>query len=139
MALPPESKMEKIFQEFICITKPFYSFDTETWRPPTDVYETDEAFVIKMSISGANEKDISITLEKDTLIISGRRIDPSNDKKLCFYLMEIRYGYFERRITLPKYVDENKIEARYKDGFLTITVPKSPEPRKVEKTVRVTL
>lgn len=139
MAAPPSSKIEKIFQEFICIKKPFYSFDTETWRPPTDVYETDDAFVIKMAICGVSEKDISIILEEDTLIISGRRIDPSDHKKLCFYLMEIRYGYFERSITLPKYVDENKIEARYKDGFLTIIVPKSDEPRRVEKAVKVAL
>lgn len=139
MAVPPDSKMEKMFQEFICITKPFYSFDTETWRPPTDVYETDEAFVVKMAISGVSEKDISIVLEGDTLVISGRRLDPSNVKKLCFYLMEIRYGYFERTITLPKYIDENKIEACYKDGFLTITIPKSQEPKTVEKAVRVTL
>ncbi|MFQ5862909.1 MAG: Hsp20/alpha crystallin family protein [Candidatus Brocadiales bacterium] len=139
MALPPSSKIEKIFQEFICIKKPFYVFDTETWRPPTDVYETDEAIVVKMAISGASEKDISIVLEGNTLIISGRRLDPSDDKKLCFYLMEIRYGYFERGITLPKYIDENKIEARYKDGFLTITVPKTQEPRTVEKAIKVTL
>lgn len=139
MAALPNSKLEKVFQEFICIKKPFYSFDTETWRPPTDVYETDDAFVVKMAISGTNEKDISILLEGDTLTISGRRLDPSGDKKLCFYLMEIRYGYFERSITLPKYVDENKIEARYKDGFLTINIPKSKEPRRQEKAVKVTL
>ncbi len=139
MAVPPGSKMEKIFQEFICIKKPFYSFDTETWRPPTDVYETDDALVVKMVISGASEKDISIVLEGNTLAISGRRLDRSDDKKLCFYLMEIRYGYFERSITLPKYVDETKIEARYKNGFLTITVPKSQEPRRAEKAVKVTL
>lgn len=139
MALPPNSKMEKILQEFICIKKPFYSFDTETWRPPTDVYETDDAFVIKMAISGSSEKDISIVLEGNTLVISGRRLDLSNDKKLCFYLMEIRYGYFERSITLPKYIDENRIEARYKDGFLMITVPKAQEPRTGEKVIKVTL
>lgn len=139
MAAPPNSKMEKVFQEFICIKKPFYSFDTETWRPPTDVYETDDAFVVKMAVSGTSEKDISILLERNTLTISGRRLDPSGDKKLCFYLMEIRYGYFERSITLPKYVDENKVEARYKDGFLTIIVPKSKEPKRQEKAVKVTL
>ncbi len=139
MALSPDSKLDKIFQEFICIKKPYFSFDTETWRPPTDVYETDEALVVNMAIAGASEKDISIVLEGDTLTISGRRIDPSDHKKLCFYLMEIRYGYFERSISLPKYVDENNIEARYKDGFLSINVPKSARPRDVAKTVKVTL
>ncbi len=139
MAVPPSSKMDKIFQEFICIKKPFLSFDTETWRPPTDVYETEEAFIIKMAIAGAREKDISIVLEGNTLMISGKRLDSSEHKKLCFYIMEVRYGYFGRSITLPKYVDEDKIEAHYKDGFLTITMPKSQEPRRTEKAVRIYL
>ncbi|MCB7128550.1 MAG: Hsp20/alpha crystallin family protein [Candidatus Brocadiales bacterium] len=139
MAVPPSFKMDKIFQEFICIKNPFHSFDTETWRPPTDVYETEEAFIIKMAVAGAREKDISIVLEGNTLVISGKRLDPSEHKKLCFYVMEVRYGYFERSITLPKYVDEDKIEAHYKDGFLAITVPKSQEPRRTEKAVRIYL
>lgn len=139
MAVPPDSKLEKIFQEFLCIRKPFHSFDTETWRPPTDVYETDDALVVKMVISGASEKDISIVLEDNTLLISGKRLDPSDHKKLCFYLMEIRYGYFERSIRLPKYVDEDKIEAHYKNGFLAIVIPKSKEPRVVKKAVRIRL
>ncbi|MGR3294821.1 MAG: Hsp20/alpha crystallin family protein [Candidatus Bathyanammoxibius sp.] len=139
MAVPPDSKLKELFQEFICIKRPYFSFDTETWRPPTDVYETEDALIVKMAIAGASEKDISIVLEGNTLTISGRRIDPSGHKKLCFYLMEIRYGYFERSITLPKYVDENNIEARYKDGFLSINVPKSAEPSKTVQIVRVTL
>lgn len=141
MAVPPGSrmKMEKVFQEFICITKPYYSFNTETWHPPTDVYETEDALVVKMAISGVRSEDISVTITGDTLTISGKRQDSSNHKKLCFYLMEIRYGYFERSIVLPKNIDANRIEASYKDGFLQITIPKAEEAPKEPKTVKIVL
>ena len=137
MAVPPESRMEKVFQEFICVMKPYYSFNTETWRPPTDVYETENDLVVKMSISGVRSEDVSITLTGDTLTISGRRQDSSNHKKICFYLMEIRYGYFERSVVLPKNIDAGKIEASYKDGFLQITIPKAEEATKEPKTVKI--
>lgn len=138
--VPPRSiKIEKIFQEFMSIKKPMYSFYNETWQPPTDVYETENEIVIKMSISGVNPQDVSIVLEGDTLIISGKRLDSSSDKKTCFHLMEIRYGYFERSLVLPKYIDENKIEASYKDGFLQINIPKTPEPQTLAKSIKISI
>lgn len=139
MAVPPGSEMERVFREFICIKKPYYAFNTETWHPPTDVYETEDAIVVKMAISGVSSEDISATITGDTLTISGKRQDSSNHKKLCFYLMEIRYGYFERSVVLPKNIDQNKIEASYKDGFLQITIPKSEEVQKEPKTVKIAL
>jgi HSP20 family protein len=139
MAVPPGSEMERMFQEFICIKKPYYSFNTETWHPPTDVYETEEAIVVKMAISGVRSEDVSVTITGNTLTISGKRLDPSNHKKLCFYLMEIRYGYFERSVVLPKNIDASKIEASYKDGFLEITVPKAEEMQRAPKTVKIAL
>ncbi|HHT9120455.1 MAG TPA: Hsp20/alpha crystallin family protein [Candidatus Hypogeohydataceae bacterium YC41] len=137
MAVTPGSWMEKAFQEIICIKKPYYSFNTETWHPPTDVYETENELVVKMAISGVRPEDISVILTGDILTISGRRQDPSNHKKLCFYLMEIRYGYFERSIVLPKNIDESRIEASYKDGFLQITIPKAEETKKEQQAVEI--
>jgi HSP20 family protein len=139
MAVPPGTRMEKLFQEFISVKKPYYSFNTETWHPPTDVYETENELVVKMAISGVRTEDLSITLTGDTLTISGRRQDTSNHKKQCFYLMEIRYGYFERSIMLPKNIDASKIEANYKDGFLQITIPKAEEATKEPKTVKIVI
>ncbi len=95
--------------------------------------------MVKMAISGVRSEDISITLTGDTLTISGKRKDPADHKKLCFYLMEIRYGYFERSIVLPKNIDETKIEASYKDGFLQITIPKAEKVTKEPKAVKITI
>lgn len=139
MAFPPSTKFEKIFQEILCITKPVHPFQNENWQPPTDVYETEDHIVIKMAVSGIRAEDVSIVLTGDTLVIRGKRLDPSEHKKVCFYLMEIRYGTFERSIVLPKNIDENHIEASYKDGFLQITIPKAQEASREDKPIKISL
>ncbi len=138
MAVPSGSRVEMIFQELIC-KKPYHSFASGTWYPPTDVYETESDLVVKMAISGVPKEDISITLTGNTLTISGRRQDHSNHQKVCYYLMEIRYGYFERNIELPRNINADKIEASCKDGFLLVTIPKKEEEPTEARTVKIPL
>jgi len=93
------------------------------WRPPTDVYETDDCIVVKVEIAGMVEKDFSISLDAKRLIISGVRHDPA--AKLGYQQMEILYGQFETDVHLPRAVDEDKIEATYQNGFLSVRLPKA--------------
>ena len=98
------------------------------WRPPTDVYETDDCTVVKVEIAGMVQEDFSISLEAKTLIISGVRHDPA--AKLGYQQMEILYGHFETHVHLPRAVDVEKIEATYQNGFLSVRLPKA-RPRQV--------
>ena len=98
------------------------------WRPPTDVYETDEYVVVKAEIAGMEEKDFSISLDSRTLTISGVRRDPA--AKLAYQQMEILYSRFETCMRLPWAIDEDRIEATYEDGFLSVFLPKA-KPRQV--------
>ncbi|HHT9126137.1 MAG TPA: Hsp20/alpha crystallin family protein [Candidatus Brocadiia bacterium] len=133
-------KVEGVFVEgTFLLKKPTVSFSHELWIPPTDVYETPEEFVVKMAISGIKPNDISVEFSAGILTISGKRFDNSNHKKTHFYQVEIRYGYFERKIVLPKTIDENNISATYKDGFLLVTIPKSQAPTKKSLSVKITL
>lgn len=95
------------------------------WQPPTDVYETQTAIVVKMEIPGVKEEDIKITLGGDRMIIQGRRYDSSGHTKVNFTRMEIKYGAFERIIILPEPPDESSIRPLYRDGFLEVSIPKS--------------
>jgi HSP20 family protein len=98
------------------------------WRPPTDVYETDDCMVVKVEIAGIEEKDLSVSLEGRRLIISGVRHDPAD--KLGYQQMEIQYGQFETDVHIPRAVEEANIEATYQGGFLIVRLPKS-QPRRV--------
>ena len=100
----------------------------EIWRPPTDVYETDNYVVVKVEIAGMEKEDFAISLGSRRLIICGVRHDPA--AKLGYQQMEILYGHFETEMYLPWAIDEDKIEATYQNGFLTVFLPKA-KPRQV--------
>ena len=98
------------------------------WRPPTDVYETDECVVVKVEIAGMEERDFAVSLDANVLTVSGVRNDPA--AKLGYQQMEILYGHFETEVHLPRAIDEDRVEATYEDGFLQIRLPKA-QPRQV--------
>jgi HSP20 family protein len=100
----------------------------KTWRPPTDVYETDDCLVVKVEIAGMAEDDFAVSLDGRRLIISGVRRDPA--AKLGYQQMEILYGHFETDVHLSRAVDEERIEATYRNGFLGVRLPKA-QPHQV--------
>lgn len=98
------------------------------WRPPTDVYETDDCITVKVEIAGMKEEDFAISLDARTLVISGVRHDAT--AKLGYQQMEILYGRFETHVHVPGAVDVDGIEATYQNGFLNVRLPKA-KPRQV--------
>lgn len=95
----------------------------KTWRPPTDVYETDDCVVVKVEIAGMAEENFDVSLDGRRLVIRGVRRDPA--AKLGYQQMEILYGHFETDVHLSRAVEEDKIEATYRSGFLSVRLPKA--------------
>jgi HSP20 family protein len=104
---------------------------SKTWRPATDVYETDTCIVVKVEIAGMSGDDLSISLDSRRLVISGTRHDPSS--KLGYQQMEILYGPFETSVHLPRAIEEESVEASYQNGFLSVFLPKA-KPHRVPVT-----
>jgi HSP20 family protein len=101
------------------------------WSPPTDEYETEEAYIIRVEIAGMREEDFEVAVENHTLHISGNR--PDFLERRAYHQMEIRFGKFATAISLPGAVNVDLSRAEYKDGFLTIVLPKTkPNQIKVE-------
>lgn len=92
------------------------------WRPPTDVYETEQHIVIKVEIAGMTDDDFVISFTDHRLIIAGRRRDPAD--KLVYQNMEICYGEFRTEIVGDWAVNQAAIEAHYENGFLFVMLPK---------------
>ncbi len=97
------------------------------WRPPTDVYETDDSAVVIVEIAGLSEGDYGISLIGRALVVSGVRTDPA--AKLAYQQMEIRYGKFRTEVHLPWALDTSNHSALYENGFLKITLRKAPVRR----------
>ncbi len=94
-----------------------------TWRPSTDVYETDEGYHVRVEIAGMRGAEFSVTFDKQTLLIRGIRSDEGSQK--AYHQMEIAYGEFETAIQVSEPVKVPDIEASYVDGFLRVELPKA--------------
>ncbi len=105
--------------------------------PAVDVVEDDKAFRITAELPGLGEKDIDITISGDMLTIKGEKREEKEEKGRNYYVSERRFGSFQRSFTLPEGVDRDKIEAKFQNGVLTLTLPKTPEAVKQQKKIEV--
>jgi HSP20 family protein len=99
------------------------------WMPKVDVADTKDAFVVKAEIPGIDPKEIALTLEGDTLTIKGEKAREKEEKDETYFRVERTYGGFARAIPLPAPVEAGKVTATFKNGVLTVTLPKGPEAK----------
>jgi len=99
------------------------------WRPVVDIFDTDNAIVIKAELPGIKKDDVSIDVKGDVLIIKGERFFDKEIKEEDYYRKERSFGKFQRSFTLPDAVNPEAIKANFKNGVLEIEVPK-PEGKK---------
>lgn len=104
------------------------------WMPPVDITESENEFLIKADIPGMKKEDIKISLDENTLAISGERKEEKEEKGKNFVKKEKVFGSFMRSFALPHSVDAKGIKASYKEGVLSVNVPKSEEskPREIK-------
>ncbi len=129
-------EINRLFDEFMSRT------DTESlfggnWHPHIDVIEQDEEFVVNAELPGLNKDNIKITITSNVLTISGEKKQIEEIKEGSYSRIERRYGTFSRTFTLPTEVEQNKIKATFKDGILTINIPKSEKAKPKEINVTV--
>jgi HSP20 family protein len=107
------------------------------WVPAVDVSETEGEFHIKAEIPDVKKEDVKVTLEDGVLTIQGQRKQEKEDKGTKYHRVERTYGSFVRSFTLPDLVDEEKVKAEFKDGVLTLQLPKSEKakPKAIEVKV----
>ena len=117
-----QAEMDRLYHDMIVPGRWVVVRHTNAWRPPTDVYETDEAVVVRAEVAGMKEADFSVSLTDRILVITGVRYDPC--PKVAYHQMEVRYGEFRTEVYLHWAVEKESIEAIYADGFLQVTLPK---------------
>jgi HSP20 family protein len=100
------------------------AFKPHTWHPPTDLYETEDNFIIRVEVAGMNQEEFCVSLNDDILDITGTR--PDEFLRRAFHQMEIPFGEFRTTVHVPSPVDGSRVGAEYRDGFLEVTLPKVP-------------
>lgn len=107
------------------------------WSPAVDVFETENDVVLKADLPGVEPKDVDVRMENGTLTLKGERKFASEKTEKGYHRAERGYGAFSRYFTLPDSVDGEKVSAAYKDGVLTVTLPKKEvaKPRSIKVEV----
>ena len=110
---------------------------TTTWSPAVDIYETESAIVVKAELPGMERKDITLNLENNVLTLRGERRFEKETKEENYHRIERSYGGFSRAFSIPVTVNEEKIQADYKDGVLKILLPKKDQakPKQIQISV----
>jgi HSP20 family protein len=126
--------LNAMFDDFFA---PFFNDHWDTnpiqWQPMVDIIEEDGQYRVKAELPGIEKGDIKVDLKGNVLTLRGERSEEKNDEKDRYYRRERRYGSFTRSFALPENVDSEAIKADYKDGVLSIVIPK-PEgavPKKI--------
>jgi HSP20 family protein len=142
------------------IDRLFEDFDRDSWRSPfrrsvfelepfwqralpwggvpaVDIVERDSAFEVTAELPGLDEKDVEVKLSDVGLTIKGEKRQEKEERKKGYHVQERHYGAFERTFRIPEGVDADKIEAIFKKGVLTLTLPKKPEAQKPAKKIEV--
>jgi len=106
---------------------------TSTWFAPTDVSEDENSLRITMELPGVDSNDVRLSLENNVLTIRGEKKQQIDDDSERIHRFERTYGMFERTFVLPNTVDSERIDARYENGVLQVTIPKAEraKPREI--------
>ena len=128
-----QQEMNQLFDDFFGRSwmEPFGAF-REGWdafSPRMDVAESDTEIVVSAELPGLDEEDIDVSLSRGMLTISGEKRQGKEEKGRNYYRVERSYGSFQRSIPLPAEVDASKVDAVFRKGVLTITLPKTGEAK----------
>src|SRR5690242_12240749 len=125
-------EIDRLFEAPLARTSEFLG-----WTPAFDVFEDKDNFTVKAELPGMKREDINVSLHDGNLIVSGERQAETHNEGTEVYRAERFFGKFQRAVSLPATVAADKVKAAYKDGVLTITLPKAEEakPKQIEVNI----
>ncbi len=135
---PSRSSFDNLFDAFFNDSRlPASAGNGNTWAPRVDVRESDAAYAISAELPGLEDKDVEVTVADGVLTLKGEKNAAVEEERENYFRKERVYGRFERSFRLPEEVEANKVMANFKNGVLTVGVPKSEEAQSVVHTVEI--
>lgn len=127
------NQMDRMFDELAGLNRQ----SSTDWTPAIEIQNREECLILRAEIPGVEAKDIDIQVAREAVAISGEHRYENKVQEQGFFRTELRYGSFQRTIPLPVAVDNNQVQAEFKDGILKLTLPKAQEAR--HKVVKINL
>ncbi len=125
-------EIDRFFESPLARTSEFLG-----WTPAFDVYEEKDNYVVKAELPGMRREDINVSIQGGDLVISGERKSETTTEQAAVYRAERYFGKFQRAVSLPTSVSARDVRAEYKDGVLTVMLPKSEESKPKQIEVKV--
>lgn len=140
--LTMEREFNKLFNSFgkrlgIGESDSLDEYENAVWMPLTDIKEDKDNYFVMLDLPGISKDDVKVSYSNGQLSVSGERKQEKETKDSKFQRVERVFGRYYRSFTLPQKVKEDKIEAEFKDGQLTITVPKAEEAKPEELGIKI--
>lgn len=126
-------QLDKLFEQRATAT----DNSQAAWMPAMELVDAGDNFLLKAQLPGIDPKDIDVQVTREAISISGERRCQNTDKKPGYIRSEFRYGKFHRVLPLPVHIQNDSVQAEYKDGILTLNLPKVQEAR--NKVVKINL
>jgi len=133
-----QERMTRVFDETLSRIWKEEGLQKGLWSPPVDIVERGHEILLKIDLPEMSQSEIDIKVEENTLTIKGERKFVKETPEEHYIQIERPYGTFQRQFTLPKRIDQEKINAAYKDGVLRVILPKKTEvhPKQVQIEVK---
>lgn len=119
-----QREMEEIFRSLVIGSRSFARTYVGSWRPPVEVYESDDALIVTMELAGIRDDDVRVIVDDSAIHIRGVRENPVARQKRIYHEMGIAYGAFEAEVFLPFPVELDQVDAVYENGYLRVVLPR---------------
>jgi HSP20 family protein len=127
-------QMDNMLDEMCQLSRAFIPRRGTCWVPPVDIFETPDEFIVLAEMAGVDKENIRVTVDQGVLKVAGKRLNPIQDPHRRVHQMEVDFGPFERMIRIRSPIATDAIQAVYRDGFLTIRMPKG---NRVHREIKV--
>lgn len=133
-----QERMNRLFDESLTRRREDQPLGLTTWSPAVDIFETENAIVVKAELPGLSKDDIEVQIHDGVLTLKGERKFEKEVKEENYHRIERAYGGFQRSFSLPSSVEEDKIKASFKDGVLEVDLPKAEavKPKQIKVEVK---
>ena len=131
------NEMGRIFGDLFASQEDETDISETSWMPTVDIAETENSFEIRAELPGVSENDVNVSVTDNLLTIKGEKHHEEETEDKNYHRVERRYGSFQRSFTLPRHIEIDAIKAEFKDGVLTLGIPKMEAAKPTEIPIKI--
>ena len=131
------NEMGQIFGDLFASQEDETDISETSWMPTVDIAETENGFEIRAELPGVSENDVNVSVTDNLLTIKGEKQQEEETEDKNYHRVERRYGSFQRSFTLPRHIEIDAIKAEFKDGVLTLGIPKMEAAKPTEIPIKI--